>query len=717
MVVAEKPSVGRDLARILKSRTKGDGYMDGSDYVVTWAIGHLAKLYDPEDYDQKFKRWSMGSLPLIPPEMKIKVDPRLKKQFDTVKMLMNSTQVVSIICATDAGREGELIFRYIYELAGCKKPVKRLWISSMVDEAVKKGFQSLKAGDEYDNLFYSARCRSEADWLIGINATRAFTVRLGHLFSVGRVQTPTLALLVQRQEEIDNFVAQDYWEIRAHYPDFSGLWYDHRKRMSRTYDQNKAREIATKVEGKNGIVSNIREETKRELPPQLYDLNELQRDANKRFGYPAQKTLDIAQRLYEKHKVITYPRTDSRYLQKEMVPGLKTLIEDVGAGDPSYRQYADYLLGLPRLPITRRIVDNRKVTDHHAIIPTGKTVNLPPSDRQIYDLVALRLLAAFYPPHIYDVMTITVEIEGEHFVSRGKVVEQEGWKDLYRDVSGSDRNENKSGADSSRSVKDDDREQILPALHKGDPVSVCSTEILQKKTRPPAHYTEATLLSAMENAGRFVDDDELKEHLKERGLGTPATRAGIIERLIAVGYLEREKKKLVPTRKGIGLIGVVPSELKSPEMTGEWEQKLGDVKKGLLEPAEFMVDIKDYTAHVVGEAGKVDAGKIGVWEKVEGENISGRRTTTGQSLGSCPSCKEGKVITNSKGYGCNRWREGCTFFIGRQILGRRIGIEDVKHLILEGETGLIEGFTSKKGKKFRARLVLEESGRISFKFT
>ncbi|NLI70674.1 MAG: DNA topoisomerase III [Firmicutes bacterium] len=716
LVVAEKPSVGRDLARILKSRKKEDGYMDGSDYVVTWAIGHLAKLYDPGDYDQKFKRWSMGNLPLIPPRMKIKVDPKHKKQFDTVKMLMNSTQVASIICATDAGREGELIFRYIYELAGCKKPVERLWISSMVDEAIKKGFQSLRPGNEFDNLFYSARCRSEADWLVGINATRAFTVRLGHLFSVGRVQTPTLALLVQRQEEIDNFVAQDYWEIRAHYPGFSGLWYDYRKKVSRTYDQNRAREIATKVEGKNGIISNVREETKRELPPQLYDLNELQRDANKSFGYPAQKTLDIAQKLYEKYKVITYPRTDSRYLQEEMVPGLKALIENMGAGNPSYRQYADYLLGLPELPITGRIVDNRKVTDHHAIIPTGKTANLPLPDRKIYDLVALRLLAAFYPPHIYKITSITAEIEGEHFVSRGKVVEQEGWKGLHGNISEETGNENESRTDS-RSVKDTDREQILPALHEGDPVRVCSTEILQKKTRPPAHYTEATLLSAMENAGRFVDDDELKEHLKERGLGTPATRAGIIERLIAVGYLTREGKKLVPTRKGIGLIGVVPSELKSPEMTGAWEQKLNDIKKGLLKPTEFMVDIKDYTAHVVGEAGRVDAGKIGAWEKDEGENNTGHRASTGRSLGSCPSCKKGEVVANSKGYGCNRWRGGCTFFIGRQILGRRIGIEDVKRLILEGETGLIEGFTSKKGKKFRARLVLEEGGRISFKFT
>ncbi|MFY9114264.1 MAG: DNA topoisomerase III [Dethiobacteria bacterium] len=715
LVVAEKPSVGRDLARILNSRTKTDGYIDGSDYVVTWAIGHLVRLCDPEDYDPQYKRWALDSLPLIPSGMKIKVDPKVKKQFDTVRMLMNSTRIGSIICATDAGREGELIFRYIYMLAGCDKPVQRLWISSMIDDAIKEGFRNLRPGKEYDNLFYSARCRSEADWLIGINATRAFTVRFGNLLSVGRVQTPTLAILVRRQEEIDNFVAQDYWEIRADYPDFSGLWYDRKKKESRTYDLAKAQEIALKVEGKSGFIIDIREETKRELPPQLYDLNELQRDANKKYGFSAKKTLDIAQKLYEKHKVITYPRTDSRYLQTEMVPRLKALIGSVGASCPPYREYADYLLGLPKLPITKRIVDNRKVTDHHAIIPTGKTANLLAHERQIFDLIALRLLAAFYPPHLYKVTTVTAEIEGEHFISRGKVVQQDGWKALYRNVA-TDQGK-KDGAGDPRAIKDADREQLLPPLNKDDPVEVRGTEILQKKTSSPTHYTEAGLLSAMENAGRFIDDDELKEHLKERGLGTPATRAGIIERLIAVDYLKREGKKLVPTRKGIGLIDVVPPELKSPEMTGAWEQKLSDIKKGLLAPAEFMDDIKRYTAYVVEEAGRADIGKMQEWEEEGGENITGHRALPARSLGRCPSCGEGEVIANPKGYGCNRWREGCAFFIGRQILGRRISAENVRQLLQKGETQRIEGFTSKKGKKFSAQLVMEEGGRLHFKFT
>lgn len=703
LVVAEKPSVGRDIARILGCKQKKDGYIEGEKYVVTWGIGHLVTLYEPEDYDPQYKRWTLKNLPFVPEEMKLKVSGKVKKQFDIIKMLMNSTAVNLLICATDAGREGELIFRYIYQLAGCSKPFERLWISSMVDSAVKEGFSNLRPGSDYDNLFESARCRSEADWLVGINATRAYTVRNRSLLSVGRVQTPTLAIMVKRQEEIDSFVPRDYWEIRADYGNFTGLWYDPETRETRSYDREHADSIAAKVKDRAGFIKDVKEEARRELPPQLYDLNELQRDANKRFGFSAKKTLSVAQNLYEKHKVITYPRTDSRHLTSDMVPGLKKLIKKVGDSSDAYREYVSYLLGLPKLPVNKRIVNDSKVTDHHAIIPTGKIAALPPDENKIFGLICVRLFAAFYLEHKYTATTITAEIEGEQFISRGRTIQQEGWKALYKKPAGE-----KKDADS-----DDGGEQNLPPVKKEDPVHVADTEVLQKQTRPPSPYTEAGLLYAMENAGRFVEDDELKEHLKERGLGTPATRAGIIERLISVGYLERKGKKLIPTQKGIDLINMVPPELKSPEMTGEWEQGLNHISRGKMSSAEFMDNIKKYTGFVVKAAREADITPSGDKRETAARDAD---ESTGKVLGRCPSCGEGEVVIKPKNYGCSRWKEGCSFSIGQTILGRRLPEEEVSNLINNGETGMIEGFTSKKGKKFNARLTLQENARLKFEF-
>ncbi len=708
LVVAEKPSVGRDLARVLECKQKKEGFISGKEHIVTWAIGHLVSLSEPEDYDPSYKKWSLKNLPIIPAEMKLKEVEGVKKQFKVVKMLMKSTEISSIICATDAGREGELIFRYIYRLSECDKPFYRLWVSSMVDAALKEGFRHLKPGSDFDHLFESAKCRSEADWLVGINATRAYTVRQGGLLSVGRVQTPTLALLVKRQEEIDNFVPRDYWEIRADYGHFQGLWYDPENRESRVYQQEKAKEIAARVTGQKGYITNIKEESKKELPPQLYDLNELQRDANKKFGFSAQKTLATAQDLYEKYKVITYPRTDSRYLTKEMVDGLSNLIKKVAVNNENLSKYTDYLLGLSKLPITKRLVDDTKVTDHHAIIPTGKKAKLPPEAQKIYDLVVLRLLAVFYPEHKYQLTTVTVEVKGEQFLSRGKVVQQEGWKEIYREAF--EDKESKDSGDSNRK-----EEQMLPRLQKGDEVQVKDTEIKQKQTRPPAQYTESALLSAMENAGRFVEDEELKEHLKERGLGTPATRAGIIERLIKVGYLERQGKKLIPTQKGMNLIQVVPPELKSPEMTGEWEQELYQISRGQLESEKFMENIKKYTCYLVDEAARAEINPL---LSRKSTPVSREKSkNSGEILAPCPACKKGEVTANSKGYECSRRQEGCTFFIGATILGKQLPLRQVKQLLQNGKTEILEGFTSKKGKKFNARLILSEDGQLKFQFT
>lgn len=728
LVVAEKPAVGRDLARVLGCKQKKEGFINGDEYVVSWCMGHLVTLCEPEDYDPRYKKWSLQTLPIIPSEMKLKVVKGVKDQFNILEMLMNSTEISYIVCATDAGREGELIFRYVYHLAGCEKPFQRLWISSMVDSAIKEGFRQLKPGNDFDDLYESARCRSEADWLVGINATRAYTVRQGGLLSVGRVQTPTLAILVNRQREIDNFISQDYWEIIASYENFHGFWFDPEAGVSRTYQYEKAEEIAGKVKGETGYITQIKEEAKKELPPQLYDLNELQRDANKKYGFSAKKTLSIAQDLYEKYKVITYPRTDSRYLTSDMESSLKNLIKKVGETGEELKPHADYIMSLSRLPITRRIIDDKKVSDHHAIIPTGKKAKLPADALKVYTLVALRLMAAFYPEYRYKVTTITVEVAGEIFVSRGKIVQQEGWKEVYKEKEENSGKSNKSrGAQKGEAQKEDssedtakDEEQVLPHLNERDAVQVVDTEVHSKKTRPPTQYTEAGLLAAMENAGRFVEDEELKDHLKDRGLGTPATRASIIERLLTVGYVQRKRKKLVPTNKGMDLIKIVPEQLKSPEMTGEWEQELNEIARGQSDPENFLEKIKEYTAYVVKEARSSDI----VPELREKKKNSSRsknadkkiNENTGEVLGKCPSCGEGEVVVRSRGYGCSRWKDGCEFFVSAVILGKELSTSDVKRLLQDGKTELLKGFTSKKGKKFNARLALEEGGQIQFKF-
>lgn len=593
LVITEKPATGRDIGKILNCRQKGDGYIFGEKYVVTWAIGHLVTLLEPEEYHTKYKRWSLNTLPITPREMQLKVLPKTSKQFQTVKKLMHSREITNIICATDAGREGELIFRYIYRLAGCDKPFQRLWISSMTDVAIKDGFSKLKPGNEYDNLYFSAQCRSESDWLVGINATRAFTVKYNTLFPIGRVQTPTLAMMVKRQQEIDLFEPKKYWEINAYYSDFTGIWFNPKTEENRTYDQNQAKAIRQKVKGKVGTVEESKEEQKREPPPLLYDLTELQRDANKKYGLSAQQTLNIAQNLYEKHKLITYPRTDSRHLSSDMIVILKTTVAKLAVGE--YKKHCHYILGLSKLPITKRIVDDAKISDHHAIIPTPITPNmskLSDNDRKIYHLIVLRFLAVFYPAHQYTVTTVKVAVEGEIFISKGKIIKELGWKALQVEANTKTGKENKK------------KEQILPPITEGDSVVVDNAKVIAKETKPPVPYTEATLLAAMEGAGRLVGDEELKEHLKESGLGTPATRAAIIERLIQVKYVTRNKKALMPTEKGKQIIELVPPELKSPETTGKWEKGLTAIAKGNMHPDRFMQSIHRYVNYIIKEVQK-----------------------------------------------------------------------------------------------------------------
>jgi len=585
LIIAEKPSVGRDIAKVLKCKSKGDGYLYSDEYIISWAVGHLVSLADPQDYDPSLKKWSLGSLPIIPSSFQLKPIQSSKKQLDVLKKLMSLKEVDSLICATDSGREGELIFRYIYDYAKCRKPFRRLWISSMTDKAITEGFDKLKPGSEYDNLYRSAKCRSEADWLVGINASRAYTLRHNVLYSIGRVQTPTLAIIVARQKEIDAFVPKDYWEIFVDFDIYKAIWVDKDKKESKIFEKEKAQAIIDKIKGKNGRVDSIEKEDKKQLPWLLYDLTELQRDCNRKFGYTAKKTLSIAQDLYEKRKLITYPRTDSRYLTDDMKPKIRAVLQRLDFGE--YKDYAQRLLDMEELPFSKRIFDNGKVSDHHAIIPTESKVNintLSQDELNVYGLIARRFISVFYPPYLYSVTRIITIIEEENFLTKGTTINQLGFMELYKN---------------DKDKEEGEEDAVLPELETGQEYPLSKSQLKQKKTQPPKTYTEATLLSAIENAGRFVEDETLKEQMKDSGLGTPATRAAIIERLLQVGYLERKGRTLIPTEKGIRLISIVPEQVKSPETTGKWEKGLSSIAKGKMDAGRFMGSIVRYVHFLV----------------------------------------------------------------------------------------------------------------------
>lgn len=608
LIVAEKPSVGRDIARVLGIREKGDGYLYGDHYVVTWAIGHLVSLCEPGEFDERYKRWSMALLPMLPQQIPLKVLPDTRGQFLRVSKLMNSPKIDSVICATDSAREGELIFRYIYQMAGCRKPVERLWISSMTDEAIRQGFQQLKPSSAYDALYESARCRSEADWLIGMNASRAFSLRYDAHLSVGRVQTPTLALLVRRDREIESFQPRNYWEVRASFGDYEGLWINpdappeddahsdapadkknarDRSPETRVYSLEQAESIRDAVRGRPARVEESLRERKRTPPPQLYDLTGLQQDANQKYGFSADKTLKLAQALYETHKLITYPRTDSRYLPDDMKPRIRKVLQRMP------QPYSDLIASDEiRLDMcARRFYDNGKISDHHAIVPTEKPVQpggLSVDENRLYDMIARRLIAAHYPDYEYESGKIITRVDQHRFKSTGVIPLRSGWKAVYRDDE-RDRSENP-----------------LPCLRPGDLRRVERVHIKSDKTRPPKPHTDASLLGMMENAGRDIEDEELREQLKSSGLGTPATRAQIIERLIQVGYARRSGKTLRSTEKGCHLIDAVPPQIASAVTTGKWEKALSEMASyadaatraaksdrfmsGIRRFAEFLVD-------------------------------------------------------------------------------------------------------------------------------
>ena len=593
LVIAEKPSVARDIARVLKCNKNINGAIEGERYIVTWGLGHLVTLADPEDYDKKYKEWKMEDLPMVPDVFKLEVIGQTAKQYHAVKAQIHRQDVGEIIIATDAGREGELVARLILKNAGSNKPIKRLWISSVTDKAIREGFAHLKDGREYDSLYDAAMCRAEADWLVGINATRALTCKYNAQLSCGRVQTPTLAMIAKREADIRSFVPKPYYGLQARKGGLVFTWQNRASGGYSTFDRQMAQDLLTRLKGENGVVDEVRRTPKKTSAPLLYDLTELQRDANKRFNYSAKETLNIMQRLYENHKVLTYPRTDSRYLTSDILPTLKERLKACAVGP--YRTLAGRLT-MQALPAKPFFVDNSKVSDHHAIIPTEQFVQLDHmtiDERRIYDLVVRRFLAVMYPPFEYEQTSLVIKVGGESFVARGKIVKDQGWKAAYENLQDEDEEDEKEV-----------REQQLPDLKKGDVIGNLGISVTEGRTKPPAPFNEATLLSAMENPVAYMEsrDKELARTLGETGgLGTVATRADIIEKLFSSFLLEKRGKDIYLTSKAKQLLELVPGDLKKPELTADWETKLSKIAKGSLKRGAFMKDIRIYSQELIGQ--------------------------------------------------------------------------------------------------------------------
>lgn len=697
IVIAEKPSVARDLAAVIGQFNKRDGYLENKDYIVTWAVGHLVTLAEPEDYHASLKKWQLGTLPIVPEKFLLKPIPKTVKQLKIIRDLVQRQDVELLVNACDAGREGELIFRYIYQITSCKKPFKRLWLSETTTDAVKKAFTQLRPGAELDLLAQSAQARSRADWLIGMNATRAFTVKHNNLLSVGRVQTPTLALIVNREQEILEFTPTPYWELYAVFikgdgQSYSGKWFRGKKDKFNSIDA--ARQVQEKVAGQPAQVAKVEQKDASELPPLLFNLNDLQKEANKKYGLPAARTLEIAQGLYEKKKLITYPRTESRHITRSLANTLGKRLAAVATVE-EYAAFAETAkkAGAPG----KRYVDDGKVTDHTALIPTETRPGmgmLTAEERKIYDLVVRRFLAIFFPAARYKQTRVITKAEGESFLTTGRVELDPGWKTIYASTS---QEQSSQGEE-----KETDENMPLPELVQGEGVLTSQAQVREKKTKPPKRYTEATLLSTMEGAGRLLEDSELKEAMKGHGLGTPATRAAIIERLITVGYITRKQKTLYPTEKGINLVRIAPEIIKSPEMTGQWEKALADIEDGKGDPGKFMTGIIDLTRQVVDltRLQKPMAGKV----------VRGRET-----LGRCPLCGS-DIVEFPKSYSCSGYQAGCKFVIWKEIAGNKISADQARTLLQEKRTGEIKGFKSKLGKEFAAILTLDKYGKVGFEF-
>ena len=597
LVIAEKPSVARDIARVLGANQKNGGILEGKNYVVTWALGHLVTLADPEEYDRKYEKWEMATLPMLPKEMKLVVIRQTGRQFSVVKTQLFRKDIGEIIIATDAGREGELVARWILEKAGCHKSIKRLWISSVTDKAIKEGFANLKDGHDYDNLYRAAVARAEADWLVGMNGTRALTCKYNAQLSCGRVQTPTLAMIAKREEEIRKFVPKEYYGISLETQDVKWTWRDEKTKSFRTFSRERAEQIKGRLENAALEITNVEKKAKKTIAPGLYDLTTLQREANLKYGFSAKETLNIMQRLYENHKVLTYPRTDSRYIGKDIVSTIKERLKSCGIGP--YRKLAGALMNKP-VQVNGSFVDDKRVSDHHAIIPTEQFVQLDHmtnEERKIYDMVVRRFLAVLYPASQYEQVTMEAKAAGETFAASGKVIKSLGWREVYEGGADDDLEDE---ADDEKKLKD----QRLPEMKTGTRLKILKTSLNTGKTKPPARFTEATLLAAMENPVKFMEtrDKEAVKTLGETGgLGTVATRADIIEKLFHSFMMEKKGNEIHITSKAKQLLELVPEDLKKPELTADWEMKLSQIAKGRIRQGDFLHQIRDYTCEIVDE--------------------------------------------------------------------------------------------------------------------
>ena len=620
LVLAEKPSVGRDLAKVLKCNVNKGSYIEGSKYVVTWAMGHLVGLMDPEGYDNRYKEWKMETLPMLPKHMKLTVLKKTGKQYNEVKKQLLRDDITEIVIATDAGREGELVARWILEKSGVKKPLKRLWISSQTQKAILDGFKNLRPGKEYENLYKAAVCRAEADWLVGLNVTRALTCKYNAQLSAGRVQSPTLAMIVQREEEIKNFKPKTYYTINAKVNGYS-LTYVNKDNNSRIFDEEYAEKISSKLKGSSGKIVNVHEAKKKKYSPALYDLTELQRDCNKIYGFSAKQTLNIMQRLYENHKVLTYPRTDSRYITTDIVATIPDRLKAVSFGN--YSSVVKELLG-NKITANKSFVDNSKVSDHHAIIPTEERANMThfsADERRVYELVIKRFLSVLLPPYEYVQTTIEIEVNGQKLIAKGNFEISKGFKKLYENSSDDDEN------------ADDIKEQTLPKVQKDGSITINDVVLKKGQTKPPARFNEGTLLSAMENPHKYISvSKEAAKTLGETGgLGTVATRADIIEKLFNSFVIEKKGKEIIPTSKGKQLIDLVPKDLKSPLLTAKWESQLDEIAKGKRDNNLFIKEMKNYSVALVEDVKCASS-------KFTHDNVTGKK---------CPEC--GKYMLEVKG--------------------------------------------------------------------
>ncbi len=626
LVIAEKPSVARDIARVLCCTKKLPGAIEGKDFIVTWALGHLVTLADPEEYDKKYAQWNLQTLPMLPPKMQLVVIKQTAKQYKDVKTQLYRKDVGQIVIATDAGREGELVARWILEKAGCHKPLKRLWISSVTDKAIREGFAKLKDGREYNNLYAAAVARAEADWLVGINATRALTCKYNAQLSCGRVQTPTLAMIARREEEIRKFKPQEYFGMTLMAGGVTWAWQEKKTKSSRTFQKERMQELYQALNGQKITVVSVEKTAKKTYAPGLYDLTELQRDANKRFGYSAKETLNIMQRLYENHKVLTYPRTDSRYIGTDVAETIKERLKACAVGP--YKKMAGSLSMKP-VKTNGSFVDNKKVSDHHAIIPTEQFVQLEHmtvDERRIYDLVVRRFMAVLYPPFEYEQTTMRGEAAGETFVARGKIIKNQGWKEAYETpLDLEDDEEEDIGV----------KEQALPDIKRGASFPAGQAKLTSGKTKPPAPFNEATLLSAMENPVKYMEtkDAAAAKTLGETGgLGTVATRADIIDKLFNTFLMEKRGKDIYITSKAKQLLELVPADLKKPELTAAWEMKLSGIAKGQMKKEDFLRNIREYTVEIIGDI-KTGQGTF------RHDNLTNKK---------CPVCGKRMLAVNGK---------------------------------------------------------------------